>query len=112
MKTKINEKYGAVVIEIKGNVMGGPEAKEFSDLLKKQLEEDKKNIIIDLSGVKFMNSTGLGLLISGLTTVTKGGGKMVLANVSEKIQSLLMITKLFTIFETYETVDEAVEALK
>lgn len=112
MKTKINEKYNAVVIELKGNVMGGPEAQEFSELLHKMLDEDKKNMVIDLSSVKFMNSSGLGMLISGLTTVSKGGGKLKLANVGDKIQSLLMITKLITIFETYETVEEAVDTFE
>lgn len=112
MKVKQVEKYGAVVIELKGNVMGGPEAQEFSDLLHKLLEEDKKNVIIDLAETKFMNSSGLGMLISGYTTVKNGGGAMKLANATEKIESLLVITKLITIFEHFTSVDEAVESFK
>jgi anti-sigma B factor antagonist len=112
MKVKQVEKYGAVVIELKGNVMGGPEAQEFSDLLHKLLEESKKNIIIDLAETKFMNSSGLGMLISGYTTVKNGGGAMKLANATEKIESLLVITKLITIFEHFTSVDEAVESFK
>jgi anti-sigma B factor antagonist len=112
MKVKQVEKYGAVVIELKGNVMGGPEAQEFSDLLHKLLEEGKKNVIIDLSETKFMNSSGLGMLISGYTTVKNGGGAMKLANATEKIESLLVITKLITIFEHFTSVDEAVESFK
>jgi anti-sigma B factor antagonist len=112
MKVKQVEKYGAVVIELKGNVMGGPEAQEFSDLLHKLLEEGKKNVIIDLAETKFMNSSGLGMLISGYTTVKNGGGVMKLANATEKIESLLVITKLITIFEHFTSVDEAVESFK
>jgi anti-sigma B factor antagonist len=112
MKVKQVEKYGAVIVELKGNVMGGPEAQEFSDLLHKLLDESKKNVIIDLSETKFMNSSGLGMLISGYTTVKNGGGVMKLANATEKIESLLIITKLITIFEHYTTVDEAVESFK
>ena len=112
MKIKINEHYGAVVIELKGNVMGGPEAAELNDLLHKLLEEGKKNIIIDLSDVKFMNSSGLGMLISGYTTIKNGGGNLKLANATDKIQSLLVITKLITIFENYDSVDEAVNSFK
>ncbi len=112
MKVKQVEKYGAVVIELKGNVMGGPEAQEFSDLLHKLLEEGKKNVIIDLAETKFMNSSGLGMLISGYTTVKNGGGAMKLANATEKIESLLVITKLITIFEHFTSVDEAVESFK
>src|SRR5690554_5037758 len=103
MKIKTSEKYGAVVVELKGNVMGGPEAQEFSDLLHKLLDEGKKNVVIDLAGVKFMNSSGLGMLISGFTTIKNGGGSMKLANATEKINSLLVITKLITIFENYES---------
>lgn len=110
MKVKFNEKYNAVVAELKGNVMGGPEAAEFGNSLKKILAEGKKNIVIDLSDVKFMNSSGLGMLISALTTVKNGDGVLKLANVTDKIQSLLMITKLITIFETFNSVDEAVKS--
>lgn len=107
MKIKTSEKYDAVVITLKGNVMGGPDTQEFQDLLHKLLEENKKNIIVDLGGVKFMNSTGLGMLISGYTSVKNGGGSLVLANATEKINSLLVITKLITIFDNYNSVDEA-----
>ncbi len=112
MKVKQVEKYGAVVVELKGNVMGGPEAQEFSDLLHKLLDEGKKNVIIDLAETKFMNSSGLGMLISGYTTVKNGGGVMKLANATEKIESLLVITKLITIFEHFTSVDDAVESFK
>jgi anti-sigma B factor antagonist len=110
MKIKVSEKYEAVVIELKGNVMGGPEAQEFSDLLHKQLDEGKKHVVVDLSSVKFMNSSGLGMLISGFTTMKNGGGGMKLANATDKINSLLVITKLITIFENFESVDEAVKS--
>jgi anti-sigma B factor antagonist len=73
------------------------------------IEEDKKNVIIDVSHVKFMNSSGLGMLIGGLTTVKKSEGRLILAGVTEKIESLLIITKLITIFETSDSVDDAVK---
>ncbi len=111
MKIKVHEKYSAVVIELKGNVMGGPDTQEFSDLVHKLLDEGKKNIVVDLSGVKFMNSSGLGMLISGYTTIKNGGGKFAIAGATEKINSLLVITKLITIFDSFKTVDEAVEHL-
>lgn len=110
MKIKTIEKYGAVVIELKGNVMGGNEAAEFSDELRKLLEENKKHIVIDLADVKFMNSSGLGMLISGYTTVKNGGGEFKIANATEKINSLLVMTKLITIFENYDSVDQAVNS--
>jgi len=110
MKIKVTEKYGAVVVELKGNVMGGPEAQEFSTLLHSLLDEGKKNIVVDLADCKFMNSSGLGMLISGYTTIKNGGGLLKLANATEKIESLLVITKLITIFEHYNSVEEAVKS--
>jgi len=109
MKVKTTEKYEAVIMELKGNVMGGEETKEFNDMLHKYIDEDKKNIVLDLSAVKFMNSSGLGMLISGLTTMKKAGGSLKLAGTTEKIQSLLIITKLITIFESFDSVDEALK---
>jgi len=108
MKIKTTEKYGAAVIELKGNVMGGDDTKDFNDLLHKLVEENKLNIVVDLSDVKFMNSSGLGMLIGGLTTMKKSNGSLKLARVGDKIESLLIITKLITIFESYDTVEEAV----
>lgn len=109
MKSKVVEKYNAVIIELKGDVMGGDDTKEFNELLHKLIDEGKKNIVVDLGEVKFMNSSGLGMLISGLTTTKKAEGSLKLARVGEKIQSLLIITKLIQIFDTYESVDEAVK---
>jgi len=109
MKIKISEKYDAVIIILKGNVMGGEDTKNFNETLHKLIDDGKKNIIIDVSNVKFMNSSGLGMLIGGLTTVKKSEGRLILAGVTEKIESLLIITKLITIFETSDDVDSAVK---
>ena len=107
MRIKTSEKYSAVIVELKGNVMGGPDSEEFSKLLHSLLDEGKKNIVVNLGHVKFMNSSGLGMLISGFTTMKNGNGSLKLANATEKINSLLVITKLITIFENFNSVDEA-----
>ena len=112
MKTKVSEKYNAVIIELKGNVMGGDDTKEFNELLHKLIDEGKKNVIVDLSDVKFMNSSGLGMLISGLTTMKRENGSLKLVKVTEKIESLLIITKLITIFESYESIEEAIKTFE
>jgi anti-sigma B factor antagonist len=108
MKIKHTERYEAVVIELKGNVMGGDDTKDFNELLHKIIDEGKKHVIIDLSDVKFMNSSGIGMLISGLTTMKRAEGTMKLAGATDKIESLLVITKLITIFESYDDVDKAI----
>ncbi|MDX1672069.1 MAG: STAS domain-containing protein [Balneolaceae bacterium] len=110
MNWDINEKYNCVVITLSGKIMGGPHAEDFRDDLHKLIENDKKNVVVDLSKVKFMNSSGLGILIGGLTTMKNAGGDMKLAGATEKIQSLLMVSQLNRVFDNYETLDEATEA--
>jgi len=108
MKIKYTERYEAVVIELKGNVMGGDDTKEFNELLHKLIDEGKKHVVVDLADVKFMNSSGIGMLISGLTTMKKAEGSMKLSGATDKIESLLVITKLITIFETFDNIDKAI----
>ncbi len=107
MNYKVDERYNCVVITLKGNVMGGPDGSKLHDTLHELKENKKTNVIVDLSKVKFMNSSGLGMLISGMTTMRNAGGDLRLAKVADRIQSLLVITKLITVFKHYETVDEA-----
>jgi anti-sigma B factor antagonist len=110
MKISVVEKYTAAVIELKGDIIGGPHNEEFSSTLRKLIAEEKKNIVVDLAETKYMNSSGLGMLIGGYTTVKNSGGDLKLANVTKKIESLLVITKLSSIFENYSTVEEAVKS--
>ncbi len=110
MNYDVDERYNGVVITLKGNVMGGPDGAKLHDTLHELKDGGKKNVIVDLSKVKFMNSSGLGMLISGMTTMRNAGGDLRLANVADRIQSLLVITKLITVFKHYDSVEEAVES--
>lgn len=110
MNYNVDERYNSVVIKLKGNVMGGPDGSKLHDTLHDLKENNKANIVVDLSKVKFMNSSGLGMLISGMTTMRNAGGDLRLANVADRIQSLLVITKLITVFKHYDSVKEAVES--
>lgn len=112
MKLKDREIDGIMILEPKGKIMGGPDASLLQDKLYEFIEQKKKHVIVDLSQVEWMNSTGLGILISGYTTLKSNNGMLKLANVTEKIQSLLVITKLVTVFEAYDSIDEAVSSFK
>jgi anti-sigma B factor antagonist len=112
MNYNIDERYNAVVIHLKGNVMGGPDGSDLRDTLDELKDDEKTNVVVDVSRVNFMNSSGLGLLVGGLTSMRNAGGDVRLANVADRIRSLLIITKLITIFKTYESVDEAVESFE
>ena len=112
MKLSDRETNGVIILEPKGKIMGGPDASLLHDKLYEFLDRDQRKIVIDLAGVEWMNSTGLGILISSLTTLRNNEGELKLANVTDKIQSLLTITKLVTVFDSYDSVDEAVNAFR
>ncbi|TVR32155.1 MAG: anti-sigma factor antagonist [Balneolaceae bacterium] len=108
MSFNVSERYNCVVIEFKGNVMGGPDAVNLNEQLHELIEKDKHNVVVDLGKVKFMNSSGLGMLIGALTTMRKAGGDLRIANAADKIESLLIVTKLITVFKHYKSLDEAI----
>lgn len=110
MKLKTRMQDGVLILEVKGKVMGGPDATVFQDTIKSEISSGHKRFIFDLGGVDWMNSSGLGILIGGFTTIKNAGGELKLANVTKKIKSLFMITKLVTIFDSHETVQEALNS--
>ncbi|MBA4311685.1 MAG: anti-sigma factor antagonist [Chlorobiaceae bacterium] len=112
MKLSAKETDGITIIALTGNVLGGPDATELNDTLHLLLEKKKKKIVVDLSGVESMNSSGLSMLISGLSTMRNAGGDLKIAAASKKIESLLVITKLSTVFDLYPTVKKAVASFQ
>jgi len=110
MKLGSREQDGIIILEPRGKIMGGPDATAMHAMLHDLVAHDKKRVVIDLSGVDWMNSTGLGILISGLTTMRNNGGDLKLANVTDKIESLLTITKLVTVFESHDDVETAISS--
>ena len=112
MKVQQKEVSGAAVLELKGKLTGGPEAETFKTLIKSLVDQDKKYIIIDLKRVDWINSTGLGILISNYTTIKQAGGDLVLCNVGDRIDSILYVTKLNLLFQVFDSLDEAAGYLR
>ncbi|MCX6826321.1 MAG: STAS domain-containing protein [candidate division Zixibacteria bacterium] len=110
MKLTDYEKKGIAILEPKGKIMGGPDATLLHDRLHELIETGKKQVVVDMAKVEWMNSTGLGILISGLTTLRNNQGELRLANVTGKIHSLLTITKLITVFEAFDSVEDAINS--
>ena len=111
MKFDDQLKGDVVILDISGKIMGGEETTLFHGKIHEYIELNKKNFVVDLAKVDWMNSVGLGMLISALTTVKNSGGRLVLANIT-KIESILTITRLITVFEHYDSQDEAIKSFK
>ena len=112
MKFSVREQDGVTILAPKGKIMGGPDSTELHEKLRELIKNNTKKVVIDLAEVDWMNSTGLGILISGLTTMRGAGGELKLARVTDKIQSLLVITKLVTVFESHDSVESALKSFK
>jgi anti-sigma B factor antagonist len=112
MKFKTKEIEGVTVVELEGNVMGGPDASALNDFLHKLITEKKIQVVVDLKAVSFINSSGLGMLIGGLTTMRHSGGELKLACASKKVENLLEMTKLLKVFDLHKNVNNAIAAFK
>ena len=100
-----------VILDVSGKIMGGEETTMFHGRIHEYISQNKKNMIVDLAKVEWMNSVGLGMLISALTTVKNSGGRLVLANIT-KIESILTITRLISVFEHFDSRAEAMKTFK
>ena len=96
------------VLSVSGRMMGGPETVGLHNHVKALVADGISKVVIDLAKVKWLNSSGLGVLMGSLTTCRGAGGNLRLASVTDKVQSLLMITQLMSVFQTYETAARAV----
>ena len=112
MNLKEKEIDGVVLLELSGKLMGGPDATLLSEKLHDLVDQKKTKVVADLGKVSWMNSSGLGILIGGLTTMRNSDGDLKLINVTGKIESLLIITKLIKIFDTFDNIDDAVKSFK
>jgi len=90
--------------------MGGDDAAAFDATLKTLIHEGVRNFIVDLERGNWVNSTGLGILISGYSTVKSNGGELKLLKVSNRIESIFMVSKLHTVFESFTDEDTAVRS--
>ena len=111
MKIKEKIENHVAVLSLSGKMMGGPETTALHDHIRGLMKDGISKVVIDLGGVKWINSSGLGVLMAAMTTLKNSEGQMKLANVTEKVESLLMITQLIRIFETFDSVDRAVSSM-
>jgi anti-sigma B factor antagonist len=98
---------GVKILELTGKVMLGAESNKLRNAIKDALGQGDAQLVLDLGKVSYIDSAGLGTLIAGFTTARNQGGNMKLANLTRKFREQLNITKLVTVFDVYESVEEA-----
>jgi anti-sigma B factor antagonist len=101
-----------LLLKIKGDLIGDDSGPRLVGLVSDGLQDGVKNCIIDLSEVRYISSSGIGVLITVLTKMRNAGGEVFLASPSEHVKKLLIITKLNNIFNVSDTLEEALEQVK
>ena len=97
-----------VILDITGRMTLGEGDQILKDKINSLVLDGRKKIILNLEGVPYIDSSGLGEIVRTYTTVSRQGGSLKLLNLTKRITDLLSITKLLTVFETHDSEDDAV----
>ena len=110
----INERQAGdvTVLDMSGKITIGEGSVALRTAIRRLLEEGKKRILLNLAGVSYIDSSGIGELVSSYTAINKEGGQLKLLNLTQKIKDLLTITKLLTVFDVYDSEAEALNSFK
>ena len=106
------ERQFAHVLDMSGKITIGEGSVALRTAVRRLLEEGKKRILLNLAGVSYIDSSGIGELVSSYTAINKDGGQLKLLNLTQKLQDLLTITKLLTVFDVYENEPDALNSYK
>ena len=101
-----------VVLDLKGKITLGEGDEMLKDKVNSLVNQGHKKVILNLADVPYIDSAGLGEIVRTYTTVSRQGGKLKLLNLTKRIQDLLAITKLLTVFDTYDSEAEAIKSYK
>jgi len=98
------------ILDLKGKLILGEGDELLRDKVNSLVHQGRKNILLNLEGVPYIDSAGLGEVVRTYTTVSRQGGRLKLLHLTKRIQDLLSITKLLTVFETYDSEPEALKS--
>jgi len=97
----VREVGNVLILDLNGRITLGEEAAALRDTIREQLESGKKNILLNLGEVTYIDSSGLGQLVGSFATVTSRGGQLKMVNLQKRLHELMQVTKLITVFDTF-----------
>jgi anti-sigma B factor antagonist len=100
------------ILDLEGKITIGEGSVSLRGAIRRLIEEGKKKILLNLAGVGYVDSSGIGELVSSYTTINREGGQLKLLKLTQKIKDLLTITKLLTVFDVYDDESEALNSFK
>jgi anti-sigma B factor antagonist len=110
MQTTVRQTNDVTIVDITGRIVLGEESAGLRALVVGLLTKGERKILLNLAGVNYIDSSGLGALVSAFTSVRKVGGELKLLKLTEKVDDLMEITKLYTVFDIQDDEAEAVKA--
>ena len=110
LEIKERQAGDVTVLDMDGKVTIGEGSVALRTAIRRLLEEGKKKILLNLAGVGYIDSSGIGELVSSYTAINKDGGQLKLLKLTQKLQDLLAITKLLTVFDVYDSEAEALNS--
>jgi len=112
MKIEKRKKGNVTVFDLKGKILFGDGIDELRQSINSSIKENEKQLVLNFAEVPYLDSTGLGEVVRSYTTLKKEGGTVKIANLTNKVKDLMMVTKLITVFETFNNEKEAVDSFK
>lgn len=110
LRIDAKESNGVTVLTLAGRVTLGDESNQMRSAIKDLITQGKKRLVLDLGSLSYIDSAGLGTLVAAYTSARNSGADIKLANITQKLDELLNITKLVTVFSVYGSVDEATKS--
>ncbi len=108
MKLSRREKDGVIIIDLKGKILIGDGIDTLRNEINSLVENKELKVLLNFAEVPYLDSTGLGEVVRSYTSVKKKGGTIKIINLTQKVEDLLSVTKLITVFETFEDEDKAI----
>jgi anti-sigma B factor antagonist len=99
---------GHIIVEASGRIESGPSSQQLRELTRRITSDGGRYLVLNMSGITYMDSIGLGILLSIYATIRNQGGELKLLNVSPRVQDLLKTTNLLHVFEIYDDEDDAI----
>ncbi len=108
MKIEKRKKGDVVILDLKGKILIGDGIDVLRDSINNTISEQETKVLLNFAEVPYLDSTGLGEVVRSYTSIKKAGGVVKIVNLTNKVRDLLSVTKLITVFETFEEEDKAI----
>lgn len=110
MKSSTRQVDGVSIVDLSGRITLGEGSTMLRDIVRDMIAKGNKKILLNLGDVTYIDSSGIGELVSAFTTVRNGGGELKLLNLTKKVHDLLQITKLYTVFDIKDDEASAIQS--